>query len=633
MAFSVEEYLKSDEHQQRVKMRQYVSDPAGGLNGSDALMNWYRKGVGQISKVADDYNQRKGKFQNKADFSAYYNEQSAHIDSLAKDAEVFKSYLADQDVPQEVWEQVDGLTSGLRQFKTDLSNEKDYWFQFESEEDYNRKLQEVGGNANIRGGVIDYNADKMQQYGADKYRYFLEADTSKMTASADEIEAHIDRTNTMLFRIDSWSKYRNKGYMSAPFTLAEINEFLGEDDPEHMEVDYTPVQGHDDPNDPVNITARLTCHKEQYENVLGGMKAEQKIAVIIQESEAAMNALDFEEKAKQGAAADGDWDFKYINDIDNRRLAVEAASLVGASIPRESKYDYMTDNEIKIYNYYHQKALDDPEHYKDADKQYLKDIEELLHMRGGEEQGKNAEKLGIIGKIAHGIYAGFDKFAMSISQIFSEEDLPASMAEYASDYISEHSTEVERFIYDAVSNACSALPSAGLGALSPGLGAVSAVASASAGSYRQARRMGYSRDYALNYGIDNGLKVFGKIVAGQLLFGANSLGMADSQSGAGLPAIGGFAEAYPGTMELALNQGADGLIPTNAGMPINLYNPGFAFNTEDYLQGGLENLNPNLLQAAYEKIDMDDAFAAMEMEGTTFADWEDENGELPVDGE
>ncbi|MHB1316159.1 MAG: DNA/RNA non-specific endonuclease, partial [Christensenellales bacterium] len=41
----------------------------------------------------------------------------------------------------------------------------------------------------------------------------------------------------------------------------------------------------------------------------------------------------------------------------------------------------------------------------------------------------------------------------------------------------------------------------------------------------------------------------------------------------------------------------------------------------------------NLLQAAYEKIDMDDAFAAMEMEGTTFADWEDENGELPVDGE
>ncbi|MHB1316184.1 MAG: hypothetical protein ACYCX2_12035 [Christensenellales bacterium] len=161
MAFSVKDYLNSDEYKYKQKLYIYSSDPAKTFDISDALNNWYKQGADKYKKIIDDYNQRKGSYQNRDAFAKYYDEITAGMDSWEQDAEAFKGYLKGLNVSDEELEQFDTLVNGLQQTKSELSKEKDYWGGFESEEDYKKKLRGTGKNADIRGGFIDYNAEKM----------------------------------------------------------------------------------------------------------------------------------------------------------------------------------------------------------------------------------------------------------------------------------------------------------------------------------------------------------------------------------------------------------------------------------------------------------------------------------------
>lgn len=207
----------------------------------------------------------------------------------------------------------------------------------------------------------------------------------------------------------------------------------------------------------------------------------------------------------------GDSQYEYINDIDNARYRNEHTTDPSGAPVALRRYQYLTEDEIKIYNYLYASQG------KDAADRFLEDMGPALTERQGAAQ---YEELGALGKALYWIPAGLDQFGSGIRQLFQREAVPVSSTQITSQLIQQEAQEkspVLGTLYTlgttlsnmAPSILASALGSWALGAAGLSAGTASAIgraaggtalgASAGGNAYTQKLNEGYSSEAAQNY--------------------------------------------------------------------------------------------------------------------------------------
>ncbi len=211
------------------------------------------------------------------------------------------------------------------------------------------------------------------------------------------------------------------------------------------------------------------------------------------------------------ASVTGDSRYEYINDIDNARYRNEHTTDPSGAPVALRRYQYLTEDEIKIYNYLYASQG------KDAADRFLEDMGPALTERQGAAQ---YEELGALGKALYWIPAGLDQFGSGIRQLFQREAVPVSSTQITSQLIQQEAQEkspVLGTLYTlgttlsnmAPSILASALGSWALGAAGLSAGTASAIgraaggtalgASAGGNAYTQKLNEGYSSEAAQNY--------------------------------------------------------------------------------------------------------------------------------------
>lgn len=207
----------------------------------------------------------------------------------------------------------------------------------------------------------------------------------------------------------------------------------------------------------------------------------------------------------------GDSRYEYINDIDNARYRNEHTTDPSGAPVALRRYQYLTEDEIKIYNYLYASQG------KDSADRFLEDMGPALTERQGAAQ---YEELGALGKALYWIPAGLDQFGSGIRQLFQREAVPVSSTQITSQLIQQEAQEkspVLGTLYTlgttlsnmAPSILASALGSWALGAAGLSAGTAAAVgratgaatlgASAGGNAYTQKLNEGYSSEAAQNY--------------------------------------------------------------------------------------------------------------------------------------
>ena len=211
------------------------------------------------------------------------------------------------------------------------------------------------------------------------------------------------------------------------------------------------------------------------------------------------------------ASVTGDTRYEYINDIDNARYRNEHTTDPSGAPVALRRYQYLTEDEIKIYNYLYASQG------KDAADRFLEDMGPALTERQGAAQ---YEELGALGKALYWIPAGLDQFGSGIRQLFQREAVPVSSTQITSQLIQQEAQEkspVLGTLYTlgttlsnmAPSILASALGSWALGAAGLSAGTAAAVgratgaatlgASAGGNAFTQKLNEGYSSEAAQNY--------------------------------------------------------------------------------------------------------------------------------------
>lgn len=207
----------------------------------------------------------------------------------------------------------------------------------------------------------------------------------------------------------------------------------------------------------------------------------------------------------------GDSRYEYINDIDNARYRNEHTTDPSGAPVALRRYQYLTEDEIKIYNYLYASQG------KDAADRFLEDMGPALTERQGAAQ---YEELGALGKALYWIPAGLDQFGSGIRQLFQREAVPVSSTQITSQLIQQEAQEKSPALGTlytlgttlsnmAPSILASALGSWALGAAGLSAGTASAIgraaggtalgASAGGNAYTQKLNEGYSSEAAQNY--------------------------------------------------------------------------------------------------------------------------------------
>lgn len=254
-----------------------------------------------------------------------------------------------------------------------------------------------------------------------------------------------------------------------------------------------------------------------------------------------------------------DLTYEYINDQNGLRDEIKSRHKINTGDGSESYYeaqgyDYLTEDEIAIYNYYYAKEG------KEKAEEYLSSIQETLNQRKGAGIFEPLEDQTLM-ELAFGVAAGLDQFESGMKNLlnFNDDYIPVSATQYASGMVREDLKDVGDKLpewmgggswgqmgYDAITTTANMAPSilAGVAvsmlnpAAGAALGSASKVAkasqvvslglmgtSAAGNAYQQALNEGYSKGQARAYGTMVGASeiIMEKVLGGISAFGGNSL--------------------------------------------------------------------------------------------------------------
>ena len=214
--------------------------------------------------------------------------------------------------------------------------------------------------------------------------------------------------------------------------------------------------------------------------------------------------------------------YEYINDVDGMREEIKRKHRVynsdnpwddGETEYEEKAYDYLTEEEKKVYNWYYEK--------EGADKatEYLDSIQETLYNRKANERFENLEDKRFA-ELAFGVYAGLDQFATGMENLFNTSDdyIPVNDVQQASGMVRNDLADTGGNIfgssigqagYDIITTTSNMLPSiiasAATNFVAPGAGAAVGAgllgASASGNAYQEMLNLGYNKGQARSYSV------------------------------------------------------------------------------------------------------------------------------------
>lgn len=186
----------------------------------------------------------------------------------------------------------------------------------------------------------------------------------------------------------------------------------------------------------------------------------------------------------------------------------------GESSLEEEGYDYMTEDQVAIYNYYYAKDG------KEAAEKYLETIREALHYQKAKGMYENMEDNTLL-ELAFGVAAGLDQFQSGVKGVLNavtgnDEYVPQSATQIASGMVRDDlvyegfkilGNSLGQIGYDVISTTSNMLPSVltstAVGIINPAAGSIVGTsllgASSGGNAYQEMINLGYDRDQAGAY--------------------------------------------------------------------------------------------------------------------------------------
>ena len=282
--------------------------------------------------------------------------------------------------------------------------------------------------------------------------------------------------------------------------------------------------------------------------------------------------------------------------IESKAVGEAWNKITGLESDRLTAIEYMTPEEVALYNYYYNK------HGYEAAEEYLESIVENLNYLHGKEIFSSVEGKPVL-EMFYGAGAGLDQATTGLVNLFSDKDyIPYSATQYASGMVREDlagtglklpdwmgGASLGQGAYDAITTtanmAPSILTSVAVGLINPALGTAAGNlmmgASATGNAYQEALNLGYDKGQARTYSTLIGASEVG---LQYLLGGIGKLGGKISGKAAASLASK-FDNAY---IRLAVKYGA------------NMISEG----SEEYLQEILTPLFKNLALKTDEEIEL-----------------------------
>ena len=183
---------------------------------------------------------------------------------------------------------------------------------------------------------------------------------------------------------------------------------------------------------------------------------------------------------------------------DHRAYSWDTPNRNRDSSQKRNSLDYMTEDEVAIYNYIY--ATEG----KERAQEYLDYIQENLNYIAGSKTAQKIQAIDIpvvedLAKLAYGLEAGVDQFVSGTKQFVSSDKLPTSSTQFASAQIADSLDGFGKYAYTAATTIGNMAPSVLVGAINPAAGAVTMGVSAAGNAYGQALNDGYNKLQARTY--------------------------------------------------------------------------------------------------------------------------------------
>ena len=344
--------------------------------------------------------------------SSLYSSHFDRLNDLKKRRDAISMYLKgnkdkfDEEFYNTFTSDLDLYGSAFEEYQSAFKSTRDFYSQFDTEQDYN--------------DYVAAEEDRKQK---------LSFDLSAGKKELDDLYAKRDEERQIQNRINGleWQVNEGDGSEATQMALEKLRAQLNQ---------YGDLDS-------------IITQKEQYYNQAKHLQSGEKLKAD------AVNAADFEEFAKKGAdiknptMEEAERGFQVFgwkpfaeqvgNEVTYSRENYEElglAEMMGTvGMEGKSLYHYMTDEEVKIYNYYLAKEG------KDKADEYLYSIEESLNARqGGVLADSAAGNLAL--QYLLGAAAGLDQFASGVKSIFSDEDyINTSAMQFASGMVREDLSE------------------------------------------------------------------------------------------------------------------------------------------------------------------------------------------------
>ena len=400
---------------------------------------------------------------------------TTNLDQLRKEVEGYRYYLGDEKT-DEFLKSLDAVYGGYDSY---LKSAEAY-SKFESEEDYNKAVE----------------AQKIYE---GKKTFDLDAGKLEI----EELEKKADARTSIKSQIDTLRGQQAQYYSQRNTTkAAEIGKEIAA-----LQAQYDAYG---------DVDSQLAEKKVYYRDA-------ERIQTSSKLYDEATKAVDFGEKSQYvstkydkseiwGKLTSGyglgyeDLTYEYINDVDGMRSEIEhQASLYahesytdGETIYEEKAYDELTEDEIKVYNYYYATQG------KDKAQEYLDSIEGTLIQRKANKIAQNAEERNLEWMLA--ITAGLDQWATGVkgtwNAITGNETITDPTAiQYASGMVRENiDSNFWRGAYDLGVTMSNQLPSILVGAVTGGAGGLATMGvSVYGNSYQEMINLGYNKSQANTY--------------------------------------------------------------------------------------------------------------------------------------
>ena len=409
-------------------------------------------------------------------------------------------------------DQFDAIRSGISHNYVSMKN---YYSQFDTEDDYNAHVA------------------KQKDY-EEKSKFDIDAGQKEIASLEEELK-ELKRKRTLA---NSYQVAEN-AYLGSPYAAAQQGNISSESD------------------DRISELEKLISQKKQYLNqakhiqegiTLSGVAGNKDFASTSQYK------TTIKEDASWWEYGVGDTQYEWINNQNGFRDEYESSmadlnAKAGASsqpgvyigpkesIYKEKGYDYLTENEIAIYNYYYAKEG------KDKAQEYLDSIQETLNIRKATGMYEDMEE-NTLYELVFGVAAGLDQFKSGTQNLFNTEDdyIPQTAYQIASGMVREDLADdgfklptwlggasLGQVGYDAITTSANMAPSilasVGIGILNPTAGAIAGNvlmgASAAGNAYQEVLNNGYDKGQARLYSSMIGAS---EAILGQMLGGISKLG-------------------------------------------------------------------------------------------------------------